>query len=149
MAPDAKKPYLLFVNIEIIEGNKYLVGDVSIKGNKDMSEKDILMRLKECVTGKTFSEEAMKIDLTSIQGLYFDRGYVSANIQESVSLNPQTHRVDITYNIVENQVTYVDKIKVRGNIKTKDIVVRREMRLNPGIGLMEKSLGVVKRGLPI
>ena len=34
VAPDAKKPYLLFVNIEIIEGNKYLVGDVSIKGIK-------------------------------------------------------------------------------------------------------------------
>ncbi len=132
VVPDAKKPYLLFVNIEITEGNKYLVGDVSIKGNKDISEKDILMRLKECTTGKTFSEEAMRIDLSSMQGLYFDRGYVSANIQESVSLNPQTHRVDITYSILENQVTYVDKIKVRGNIKTKDIVVRREMRLNPG-----------------
>ena len=59
-------------------------------------------------------------------------------------MNPQTHRVDITYNIVENQVTYVDKIKVRGNIKTKDIVVRGDA-LTRGIGLMEKSLGVVRR----
>jgi len=130
--PDAGKPYLLFININITEGNKYLVGDVTVKGNKDIAEKEILMRLKECVTGKTFSEEAMKYDLSSIQGLYFDRGYISANVQEAVSLNPKTSRVDITYSVVENQITYVDKIKVRGNIKTKDIVIRREMRLNPG-----------------
>jgi len=129
---DSKKPYLLYVNLSIIEGNKYLVGNVSVRGNKEMTEKEILMRLKECITGKTFSEEAMKYDVASLQGLYFDRGYISASVQEAVSLNPQTSRVDIVYNIVENDVTYVDKIKVRGNIKTKDIVIRREMRINPG-----------------
>ena len=132
VVPDEKKPFLLFVNIAITEGNKYLVGDVVIRGNKDITEKEILMRLKECVTGKTFSEEAMRYDVSYVQGLYFDRGYISASVQEAVSLNPQTSRVDIVYNIIENDITYVDKVRVRGNIKTKDIVIRREMRLHPG-----------------
>ena len=132
VVPDEKKPFLLFVHIDITEGKKYLVGDVAIRGNKDITEKEILMRLKECVTGKTFSEEAMRYDVSYIQGLYFDRGYISASVQEAVSLNPQTSRVDIVYSIVENNITYVDKVRVRGNIKTKDIVIRREMRLHPG-----------------
>ncbi|MFA5310809.1 MAG: outer membrane protein assembly factor BamA [Candidatus Omnitrophota bacterium] len=132
VVPDEKKPFLLFINIDITEGNKYLVGDVAVKGNKDITEKEILMRLKECVTGKTFSEEAMRYDVSYVQGLYFDRGYISASVQETVSLNPQTSRVDIVYNIVENNITYVDRVRVRGNIKTKDIVIRREMRLRPG-----------------
>ena len=130
--PDSQKPYLLYLNIKINEGNKYLVGNVSIKGNKDIAEKEIIQRLRDCLPGKTFSEEAMKSDVVSIQGLYFDRGYISARVQEAFSLNAETSRVDIGYSIVENQVTYVDKIKVRGNIKTKDIVIRREMRINPG-----------------
>ncbi|MFA5287585.1 MAG: outer membrane protein assembly factor BamA, partial [Candidatus Omnitrophota bacterium] len=130
--PDEKKPYLLYVNIKVNEGNKYLVGNVSIKGNKDISEKEVIMRLKDCIPGKTFSEEAMKSDVVSVQGLYFDRGYISARVQEAFSLNSQTSRVDIGYSIVENQITYVDKINVRGNIKTKDIVIRREMRIHPG-----------------
>lgn len=130
--PDEKKPFLLYVNLKIKEGNKYLVGNVSIKGNKDIAEKEIIMRLRDCLPGKTFSEESMKIDVVSIQGLYFDRGYISARVQDGFSLNPQTSRVDIGYNIVENQITYVDKIKVRGNIKTKDMVIRREMRIHPG-----------------
>ncbi|MDD2680177.1 MAG: POTRA domain-containing protein, partial [Candidatus Omnitrophica bacterium] len=105
--PDASKPYLLYIYIRIKEGNKYLVGNVVVQGNKDISEKEILKRLKDCVPGKVFSEEAMKADAASIQGLYFDKGYISAQVQDTTSLNTATSRVDILYNITENQVTYV------------------------------------------
>jgi len=130
--PDAKKAYLLYITIKITEGKKYLVGSVLVQGYKDITEKAILSRLSECVPGKVFSADAMKKDVISIQGLYFDRGYISAQVQESTIVNPDTGRVDITYSIIENQIVYVDKIKVRGNIKTKDVVIRREMRLHPG-----------------
>ncbi|MFA5224337.1 MAG: outer membrane protein assembly factor BamA [Candidatus Omnitrophota bacterium] len=130
--PDAKQPHLLYITIKITEGKKYLVGSVVVQGYKDITEKAILSRLSECVTGKVFSSEAMKRDIISVQGLYFDRGYISAQVQESTIVNPDTGRVDITYSITENQIVYVDKIKVRGNIKTKDVVIRREMRLHPG-----------------
>ena len=130
--PDAKKPYLLYVIIKITEGKKYLVGSVIIQGNKDITEKAILSRLSECIPGKVFSAEAMKRDAINIQGLYFDRGYISAQVQESTIVNSDSGRVDITYAITENQVVYVDKIKIRGNIKTKDVVIRREMRIHPG-----------------
>ena len=129
---DAKKSYLLFITIKVTEGKKYLVGSVVIQGNKDITEKAILSCLSECIPGKVFSSDAMKKDITSIQGLYFDRGYISAQVQESTIVNSDTGRVDITYSISENQVVFVDKIKIRGNIKTKDIVIRREMRLHPG-----------------
>lgn len=130
--PDAKKTYLLFITIRINEGRKYLVGSVIVKGNKDISEKEIISRLTDCIPGKVFSQEAMKKDITSIQGLYFDRGYISAQVQESTIINSASGRVDITYAITENQVVYVDKIKIRGNIKTKDVVIRRELRIHPG-----------------
>ncbi len=130
--PDPKKPYLLYIYIKIIEGNKYLVGNVVVQGNKDIGEKEVLARIKECVPGSVYSEEAMKQDVANIQGLYFDKGYISAQVQDTTSLNSATHRVDILYNIIENQVTYVDKIKIRGNIKTRDLVIRRELRIHPG-----------------
>ncbi len=130
--PDAKKPYLLFIAIKITEGKKYLVGSVIVKGNKEITEKEILSRLTDCVPGKVFSQEAMKKDITNVQGLYFDRGYISAQVQESTIVNAESGRVDITYAIAENQVVYVDKIKIRGNIKTKDLVIRRELRIHPG-----------------
>lgn len=132
VVPDPKRPYLLYVKIKIEEGKRYFTGDVIIKGNNDIREKDIAARLKECTTGLVFNEEALKQDVANIQSLYFDRGYISCQVQDATALNPDTGRVDITYNITENQVAYVDKIKVRGNIKTKDVVIRRELRIYPG-----------------
>ena len=130
--PDAKKAYLLYITIKVTEGKKYLVGSVIIQGNKDISEKEILSRLTDCIPGKVFSREAMKRDILGIQGLYFDRGYISAQVQETTVVNTGSGRVDITYGITENQVAYVDKVKIRGNIKTKDVVIRRELRIHPG-----------------
>ncbi|MCX5669586.1 MAG: outer membrane protein assembly factor BamA [Candidatus Omnitrophica bacterium] len=130
--PDAKKSYLLFITIKVTEGKKYLVGSVEVQGNKDITEKEILKTLSECIPGKVFSQESMKKDVVGIQGLYFDRGYISAQVQESTLVNTASGRVDITYEITENQVVYVDKIKIKGNIKTKDVVIRREMRILPG-----------------
>jgi outer membrane protein insertion porin family len=130
--PNPKKPYLLYISVKIAEGKKYLVGNINIQGNVDIPTKDILSGLKESVPGKVFSEEALKNDVAQIQGLYFDRGYILALIQEATSLNSYTGRVDITYNIIENEIAYVNKVKVRGNIKTKDVVIRRELRIRPG-----------------
>ncbi|RJO64615.1 MAG: outer membrane protein assembly factor BamA [Candidatus Omnitrophota bacterium] len=123
---------LLYITITVQEGKKYLVGSLEIKGNQDISEKDILSKLKEATPGKVFSQEALKQDIANIQSLYFDRGYISMQIQEGISLNTYTGRVDIVYTIRENDITYVDKIKIRGNVKTKDLVIRRELRIKPG-----------------
>ncbi|MCX7661310.1 MAG: outer membrane protein assembly factor BamA, partial [Candidatus Omnitrophica bacterium] len=127
-----KRPNLLLIKINIKEGKRYFVGTVTIKGNRDIPEKDILSRIEECVPGKVFSHEAMKEDVNSILGLYFDRGYIMAQIHETTALNPTTQRIDIVYNIIENEVAYVERIKIRGNVKTKDIVIRRELRVRPG-----------------
>ncbi|MDD5595259.1 MAG: outer membrane protein assembly factor BamA [Candidatus Omnitrophica bacterium] len=129
---DAKKPYLIYITIHIKEGKKYLVGNLTLSGNKDISEKDLLAKLKDATPGKVFSQESMKQDISSMLSLYFDRGYIAAQIQETTALNSQSGRIDITYNITESEIMYVDKIKVRGNVKTKDIVVRRELRIRPG-----------------
>ncbi|MBI5145028.1 MAG: outer membrane protein assembly factor BamA, partial [Candidatus Omnitrophica bacterium] len=127
----AKKPFL-YITIKIEEGKKYLVGNITIQGNKDISAKDILAKLKACVPGKVFSQAALNEDIMNIQGLYFDRGYISAQVNEITALNRDTSRIDIAYNIRENEITYVEKIKIRGNVKTKDVVIRRELRLKPG-----------------
>jgi outer membrane protein insertion porin family len=130
--PDARRPYLLYITINIQEGKRYRVGNVTVQGNKDIAEKLILSKLKECVPGKVFNQEALKQDVSNIQSLYFDRGYILAQVQDTTSVNSATDRVDIAYNITESEVAYVDKIKIKGNIKTKDVVIRRELRIHPG-----------------
>jgi outer membrane protein insertion porin family len=54
-----------------------------------------------------------------------------AQTQEVTAVNPSSGRVDIVYHIRENEVAYVNKIKIKGNIKTRDLVIRRELRIHP------------------
>lgn len=129
--PDPKKPFL-YIMLQIREGRKYLVGTVTVTGNKDITEKDILDKIKETVPDKVFSHEAVKKDVSNIQGVYFDKGYISAQVEPLTSVDQVTGRVNVAYKIAENDITYVDKIKVRGNVKTKDLVIRRELKIKPG-----------------
>ncbi len=122
----------IYITVKIEEGKKYLVGSLSIRGNNDISESDILPKIKICTPGKIFSHEALKEDVSNVRGIYFERGYILAQVEYTTSLNSDTGRIDIVINIIENQVVYVDKIKIRGNVKTKDVVIRRELRIKPG-----------------
>ncbi|MFA5275935.1 MAG: outer membrane protein assembly factor BamA [Candidatus Omnitrophota bacterium] len=130
--PDPLKKFLLHIIITVNEGRKYLVGNVTLQGNKDISEKLLLSSLKNCLPGKVYDEDALKEDVAAIQSVYFDRGYISCQVLDATSVNSATGRVDINYSIIENQVSYVDKIKIRGNVKTRDLVIRRELRIRPG-----------------
>ncbi|KPK97235.1 MAG: hypothetical protein AMJ95_10035, partial [Omnitrophica WOR_2 bacterium SM23_72] len=125
-------PYLLYIHINIEEGKKYLVGNIEVQGNRDVDLSEILASLKECVPGEVFSQEALQVDVANIQSLYFDRGYISCQVREASSVNPFTGRVDILYTIAEHEIAYVNKIKIRGNVKSRDVVVRRELRIFPG-----------------
>ena len=127
----AKKGWM-FVVIRIEEGKKYIIGQVRTKGNAVFSEGQITKSLKAIGAGKVFSPEGMHEDASNIQSLYFDQGYIFAQAFESSYLNPETDRVDVTYSIDEGIIGYVDKIKIQGNIKTKDKVIRRELRIYPG-----------------
>ncbi len=119
------------INIMIEEGNKYLVGDIAVRGNKVFSKEAITPKLK-MKTSSIFSHNALKREEQIIQDLYFEKGYIFADVKTDTLLNEKTGRINVTYNIIENEVCYVDKIIIKGNTKTKDVVIRRELRIFPG-----------------
>lgn len=128
---DAHKGWM-FLIFTINEGRKYVVGQVYAKDTTVFSAEEIKKSLKVISPGKVFSPEAMHEDAATIQSLYFDKGYIFAQINEASYLNPENDKVDVTYSIEEGAVGYVDKIKIRGNVRTKDVVIRRELRIFPG-----------------
>ena len=128
---DSKKP-LVYITITIEEGKRYYVGNVTIQGNHDVSEKEVRDKLKLVTPGKVFSDDGLQEDQNNVLSLYFDKGYIMARASDTAALNPDTGKIDIAYNITENEISYVDKIKIRGNVKTKDVVIRRELKVLPG-----------------
>ena len=126
-----KRKKWLELAIRIDEGRKYITGDVKMVSNAVFSEEELKSVLK-MRPGDTFTESALHQDVASVQEHYFDKGYIMAKVKPDTVLNLETDRVDITYTISEGEICYVNKIDIKGNTKTKDVVVRREMRIYPG-----------------
>lgn len=122
----------LYIRILIDEGKSYSVGSVTFKGNEKFADKELFSEIKAAPVGGVFTYDALAQDVANLQGFYFGKGYIYAQIQESSSLDTQAGTVAVTYNITENDIVYVDRIEIRGNIKTKDKVIRRELRIKPG-----------------
>ncbi len=121
----------IFVTIKIKEGRRYYIGKVNIEGNREVSDDEIkkVIKLKE---GDIFTKTKVEKQALDIQAIYFDKGYIFAQVTPLSYVNPQTKKVDVTFHIVENEVNYVEMIHIRGNQKTKDKVIRRELRIYPG-----------------
>lgn len=121
----------IFITIDINEGKKYLVGYVEIFGSTTYTEEQIKAKLK-MTSGKPYSQQALQQDIIAIQSLYFEKGFMDAGVDAKTVLNEQTKNIDIAYTITENEVSYVNKILIKGNTKTRDKVIRRELRIYPG-----------------
>ncbi|MCX5715618.1 MAG: outer membrane protein assembly factor BamA [Candidatus Omnitrophica bacterium] len=119
------------ITIIIEEGKKYLIGDIAINGNVVFPVREVRSKLK-MVSTKPFSSMGLRQDTAEIQQFYYQKGYMKAQVDGTSAFDPQTGKVNITYTITENEVIYIDKINVKGNSKTKDIVIRRELRSYPG-----------------
>ena len=130
-ADPAKNTGDVILKILIKEGRKYLVGDIQLKGDSVIKSEE-MMKALQMTKGKSFSRRSLRLDVANIQDLYFEKGYLSAQIRSESVFNETTDRVDIGYMIVENELTYVERVRIQGNTKTKDIVIRRELRAYPG-----------------
>lgn len=119
------------ITVQVEEGTHYVTGEIKIEGAQLFPESEIWQSL-EMLPGTTYSQYYLTNDMDRIRKYYFERGYVDARIVPDVKLNRDTGKVDVTYRIHEGDLYFVDKVVVRGNTKTKDIVIRRELRIRPG-----------------
>ncbi len=125
------KKHDMTVKILIEEGQKYLTGEVKFKGNQLFPESELWQEL-EMLPGLTYSQYYIAQDVEKLRSFYNERGYMDARIIPDIQLNKESGKVDVQYEIVEGDLYFVDKVVIRGNSKTRDQVIRRELRIRPG-----------------
>ena len=124
-------PKWMVIHIDLFEGTQYKVGNVRIEGNTLFPVSAIEKHLK-MTGGKTFTPGGMAADQKAIEDFYGTRGYLDTTARPTRVPNVETGRIDLTYTIHEGELTYIEKINIRGNTKTKDKVIRRELAVHPG-----------------
>jgi outer membrane protein insertion porin family len=119
---------LVFV---IEEGPRYKVQDIAFEGNEVFTESRLRASLK-LIPGKFVRDEALQLDLKTVQDLYGEIGYVATRIDTRYDYLEETGVVILRYSIEEGTQSRAGRITIRGNRQTKDEVVRRELRFYPG-----------------
>jgi outer membrane protein insertion porin family len=126
----ADKQYL-YITIPIEEGLPFTIGKIDFKGEllKPRADYFKIMTVKE---GETFNRSKLAADIQKLNDLYKDVGYAYVNIQPLTAIDSNKRIVDVTFDVQKGNVVYVGRIKIRGNTKTRDKVIRRELRISEG-----------------
>ncbi len=134
----------LGIDVEVREGNRYYVRDVTWEGNTVYPDRVLSQKLGlsegEVYNGKAFDKNLYGGQRESgVLGLYMDRGYMRANVQPTVRVVGDDS-LDITMDVQEGEVYNFGDIKITGNTKTKDYVIRRELYTVPGDRFSRSSI---------
>ena len=117
--------------LTISEGEKYKYRKFSWEGMSLFSEEDLQNTLS-LEKGDHFSDEEFNLSLYSrVQGLYLDRGYIYSRIEPQIT-PVGSDSLDIHFIITENHKVYINNIIVQGNTRTRENVIRRQLRIFPG-----------------
>jgi outer membrane protein insertion porin family len=138
---EAKGGKAVDVYIKIDEGQPYTVGTITWSGNTVVKNDEItgLVDLKE---GEPFSLGKIAGMQAAINSKYWEQGYIRSGIIPE--RNVHRRRVDLHLGIVESTPSSINEIRISGNTKTFETVIRRELRIYPGNRFV---LGDVQRSL--
>lgn len=117
----------IFVTYTVHEGEPYTVRSVKLAGELlDLNDKiEPLVAVKE---GETFSAAKVNETAKAITEYLGTLGYAFANVNPNPVLDRDTHETDLTFFVDPGQRVYVRRIQVGGNTRTRDEVIRRELR---------------------
>ena len=124
ITPDKKD---IYITINIKEGEKYSVSDIRFAGNLPLPEAE-LKELVSLKVGNVFSREQLTESTKKIGDRLGNDGYAFANVNAAPELDAGKHTAAFSFLVDPGRKVYVRRVNVTGNTRTKDEVVRREMR---------------------
>jgi outer membrane protein insertion porin family len=125
-----KKGFLVTFKIE--EGQQYHVGSVKFESSIASLDGNALARFSRVGVGSLYNAEALEKSVEEMQIEASRRGYAFAVVKPRGDRNFETHTVSIVFAIDEGPRTYIERINVRGNTRTRDYVIRREFDISEG-----------------
>ncbi len=139
---DYINPRRMVVRIFVNEGRQYRVGAVQFKGNTLFTTNDILQGIisegkrvrPKMVPGQIFTPKGLTADVDAIRDFYGSKGFIDTFVHPIKAPNTDTGTMDIVYQVEDEDKgkSFIEKIEIKGNVKTKDKVIRRELAVSPG-----------------
>ncbi|MFH1136765.1 MAG: outer membrane protein assembly factor BamA [Pseudomonadota bacterium] len=121
----------LRITIPVEEGPQFKVGRVNISGELIGTRENLFKKL-ESKEGDIYSRDKVRKDVQTLTNYCADFGYAFADVQPLTEEREDVLTVDLTYDIQKKNLVYFERINIVGNTKTRDKVIRRELRVVEG-----------------
>ena len=124
---DDKKWFVVTYTVK--EGEPFTVGEIGFRGNTVFEDPELRQGLK-IKEGEIFQRQKIRDEVTRLNDLYGSKGYAFADVSPSVTPNMEERTATIILTIKEGEMMRIRQINIYGNEKTKDNVIRREIRVD-------------------
>jgi len=138
LSPDKR---YMYIAIHVEEGLQYTIGKLDMRGDLLWPRKELMGRLT-VKAKEIFNRSKLQKDIMALVERYRDRGYAYANITPLTSIDSDKRIVDLTFDVQKGQEVIFERINIRGNSKTRDRVIRRELRVAEGDRFSQTLLNV-------
>lgn len=128
ITPDKKN---IYITLRVEEGEQYDVGDVDFAGDLLFPKSELSEAIKIDENG-VFAYDILQKDIAELTAKYGDLGYAYANVIPRTRFNDRDKKVDLVFEFDKGSKVYFGRINMVGNTKTRDKVLRRELKINEG-----------------
>jgi outer membrane protein insertion porin family len=116
----------------ITEGNKYTTNDIKIYLDSSIVDPETIYPELDLIVGNTFNIKKLRADQDYIKTQVADKGYAFADVRFDLKKDEANSKVDVVFNVIPGKKVYINDVKISGNARTLDRVVRRDVYLAPG-----------------
>ncbi len=121
----------MIITIQISEGDRYKISSIEVTGNKAFPEAELRKKIRSS-PDNVFSREILRQDIAALTETYSEKGYALVTVYPDLVPDESTKQVRVSFRVEEGDVYRIGRIGVSGNVKTRDKVIRREIRLDEG-----------------
>ncbi len=130
---------LLYLTFAVEEGPRFKVGTIDFSGDL-ISDKKELLELLQIRNEEFLNRQVMREDILKVTDFYAERGYAFASVKPDIKKSATGGRLDVNFRIQKGDLVYIDRITIKGNSRTRDNVIRRELRIVEGGVFDSKAL---------
>ncbi|PSO28937.1 outer membrane protein assembly factor BamA [Bradyrhizobium sp. MOS002] len=120
------------VTFKIEEGSQYRVGSIDFRSSIPNFDPTSMRNYSRVNVGSLYNVESVEKSVEEMQIEASRRGYAFAVVRPGGDRNFEAHTVSVVFNIDEGPRTYIERINLRGNTRTRDYVIRREFDVSEG-----------------
>ncbi len=128
LSPDKRN---ISITLRVEEGDPHVIGKLDFSGDLIIKKEELKAKMTSR-EGEIFNRSLLGKDIQAITDVYYDSGYAYANPVPLTAINAEKKSIDLTFDINKGKQVTIERIDIVGNTKTRDKVLRRQLRVYEG-----------------